>query len=161
MAILLGSIFRNSSPSANVTVSESSNTSSVGDLGYGSYTSAKPSIAQAYPSGKSPLSTIKDDFLMDIGAIPKDASYYSRLAERNQASQNAMNALIATNSNKDHASPASIPREPTAAELEAQRKAAALARRKEEGQTARKEYERKKGTLVLAQRKKYTAMLNV
>ena len=83
--ILMGSIFGGSSSSSKVTVSESKYTSSVGDQGYGSYTASKSATASSYPSTKNPLQKIKDDFLMDIGAKPKDADYYARLAGRNKS----------------------------------------------------------------------------
>lgn len=128
---------------------------------YAQYAGTRMAASGSYISNKSPLEKITDDFLMDIGSKQKDADYYARLAARNKSSKDAMNALIATNSNKDYASPADVPREPTAEELYAAQKAAELQQRKTEGQASRKEYEQKKGALVLAQRKKYTTMLNV
>jgi len=144
--ILLGKILGGSKPQ---TQQEKTNQA------YAQYAGTRMASTGTYQSTKSPLQKMQDDFLMDIGSKPKDADYYARLDERTRRSKEAV--ASANRGSGGSAAPAG----PTPEELEAQRKAAALAKRKEEGQKVRKEYEKKKGTLVLAQRKKYTAMLNV
>lgn len=125
---------------------------------YGAMAS-KDSPSGTYKSYKSPLQQTKDDIQMDLGLKPKDADYYARLAERSKKSQDAMEKMMASNDNDD--SSPSKPRGPTAAELEAQRKAAALAKRKAEGQKVRKKFEKEKGERRIALRKRYMKLLKL
>lgn len=53
----------------------------------------KPAAKPPGASDKSGVQKIKDDFLMDTGLKQKDADYYSRLPERQAASQAALEKL--------------------------------------------------------------------
>lgn len=146
MSILLGSIFGGSKPQ---TQQEKTNQA------YAQYAGTRMASTGTYQSPKSPLQKMQDDFLMDIGSKPKDADYYARLSDRQRRSQEAV--ASASRGSGDR----SEPQGPTPEEIAAAKKAEEQRKRAEAGQAARKEYEQKKGALVLAQRKKYTAMLNL
>ena len=79
-------------------------------------------------------------------------------AKRSKKSQEAVEKMMKSSS-KDSAP--SKPKGPTAAELEAQRKAAALAKRKAEGQKVRKKFEKEKGERRIALRKRYMKLLKL
>jgi len=149
--MLLGAIFKSvtkpkSKPTS--TASFSSTKSAVGSSGYVSL----DAIASA------PKNSTMDDIKMDLGIMPKNAAYYRDLPKRSKKSQEAMEKMMASN---DKDSSPSKPRGPTAEELEAQRKAAALAKRKAEGQKARKKFEKKKGERRIALRKRYMKLLKL
>lgn len=127
----------------------SSTKSAVGSSGYVSL----DAIASA------PKNSMMDDIKMDLGIKPKNAAYYRDLEKRSKKSQDAVKKMMASNNNDD--SSPSRPRGPTAAELEAQRKAAALAKRKAEGQKARKKFEKEKGERRIALRKRYMKLLKL
>ena len=146
MSILLGAIFGGSKPQ---TQQEKTNQA------YAQYAGTRMASTGTYQSTKSPLQKMQDDFLMDIGSKPKDADYYARLSDRQRRSQEAVASASRGSGGR------SEPQGPTPEEIAAAKKAEELRKRKEAGQAARKEYEQKKGALVLAQRKKYTAMLNL
>ena len=122
---------------------------------YSQYAGTRMAASGNYISNKSPLEKITDDFLMDIGSKPKDADYYARLSDRQRRTQEAVASASRGSGGR------SEPQGPTPEEIAEAKKAEALRKRAEAGQAARKEYEQKKGALVLAQRKKYTAMLNL
>lgn len=147
MSILLGKIFGGSKPQ---TQQEKTNQA------YAQYAGTRMASTGTYQSTKSPLQKMQDDFLMDIGSKPKDADYYARLSDRQRRSQEAV-------ASASRGSGDSKPQDtgPTPEEIAAAKKAEEQRKRAEAGQAARKEYEQKKGALVLAQRKKYTAMLNL
>lgn len=122
---------------------------------YSQYAGTRMAASGNYISNKSPLEKITDDFLMDIGSKPKDADYYARLSDRQRRTQEAVASASRGSGGR------SEPQGPTPEEIAEAKKAEALRKRAEAGQAARKEYEQKKGALVLAQRKKYTTMLNL
>ena len=126
----------------------SSTKSAVGSSGYVSL----DAIASA------PKNSMMDDIKMDLGIKPKNAAYYRDLPKRSKKSQEAVEKMMKSSS-KDSAP--SKPKGPTAAELEAQRKAAALAKRKAEGQKVRKKFEKEKGERRIALRKRYMKLLKV
>jgi hypothetical protein len=117
---------------------------------YGAMAS-KDSPSGTYKSYKSPFQQTKDDIQMDLGLKPKDADYYARLAERKKKSQDAMKKMMASTSKS---SAPSKPKGPSAAEI-------ALAKRKAEGQAARKKFEKEKGERRIALRKRYMKLLKL
>jgi hypothetical protein len=144
--MLLGAIFKSITtpkPKPTSTAKFSSTKSAVGPSGYVSL----DAIASA------PKNSMMDDIKMDLGIKPKNAAYYRDLPKRRKRSQEA--AKISSGGGS------STPKGPTAAELRAQRKAAALAERKRLGQVARKKFEKEKGERVAALRKKIATLLNV
>lgn len=145
--MIIGAILSSLSPAKPQTQQERTNQA------YSQYAGTRMAASGSYISNKSPLEKMTDDFLMDIGSKPKDADYYARLSDRQRRSQEAAASAGGGGGGYNAG--------PTPEEIEAARRAAALKKRKEEGQASRKEYEQKKGTLVLAQRKKYTTMLNL
>lgn len=121
------------------------------DLGYGSYTKAKSSMGASYPSSKSPLQKMTDDFLMDIGSKKKDADYYSRLGDRKRRTQEA----VASRGGGDRSPQGPTPEQQYEAKV-AREKAAERA----EGQKKRKAFEKNVGEKVAA-RKKMLKLLNI
>ena len=126
---------------------------------YGSMAS-RDSSSGTYKSYKTPFQQTKDDILMDLGQKPKDPDYYARLPERKKRSRSGHQKLDYGNDDSPSRA-APRPRQPTAAELKAQRKAAELAERKRLGQVARKKFEKEKGERVAALRKKIATLLNL
>jgi len=61
----------------------------------------KPAAKPPGAPDKSPIEKIKDDFLMDTGLKQKDADYYSRLPERQAASQAALQAMSERRADKN------------------------------------------------------------
>lgn len=101
-------------------------------------------------------SGIISDVMMGTGLKEKDYKYEARTARTKRLRQSAGRTDYG---NDDNSTP--TPRQPTEAELRAQRKAAALAERKRLGQVARKKFEKEKGERVTALRKKVATLLNV
>jgi hypothetical protein len=115
-------------------------------------TSSAAGVAEA-----SRKPNIITDVKMGLGLIPEDSSYRAR-TERTKL-RNKMSANKTDYGNYD--SPvraAPKPRQPTAAELKAQRKAAKLAERKRLGQIARKKFEKEGGERTA---KKRALLLNI
>lgn len=100
-------------------------------------------------------SGIINDAMMGLGLKEKDYKYEARTARNIRLSKEKGG----NDYGNDNDSP--TPRGPTAAELEAQRKAAALAKRKAEGQKIRKKFEKEKGERRIALRKRYMKLLKV
>lgn len=115
-------------------------------------TSSAAGVAEA-----SRKPNIITDVQMGLGLIPEDSSYRAR-TERTKL-RNKMASNKPDYGNDDSSPPR--PRQPTEAELRAQRKAAALAERRRLGQVARKKFEKEKGERVAALRKKIATLLNV
>lgn len=115
-------------------------------------TSSAAGVAEA-----SRKPNIITDVKMGLGLIPEDSSYRAR-TERTKL-RNKMASNKPDYGNDDSSPPR--PRQPTEAELRAQRKAAALAERKRLGQIARKKFEKEKGERVAALKKKIATLLNV
>jgi hypothetical protein len=90
------------------------------------------------------------DIQMGIGMVPKDQYYYSRTAATKARSAQISRTEYGNDDGRPAPTPA--PRQPTAAELRAQRKAAELAERKRLGQIARKKFEKEKGERVAKKR---------
>ena len=145
--MIIGAILSSLSPAKPQTQQERTNQA------YSQYAGTRMAASGSYISNKSPLEKMTDDFLMDIGSKPKDADYYARLSDRQRRSQEAAASAGGGGGGYNAG--------PTPEEIAAAKKAEEQRKRAEAGQAARKEYEQKKGALVLAQRKKYTAMLNL
>ncbi len=64
-------------------------------------TDPRPAAKPPGAPDKSPIEKIKDDFLMDTGLKQKDADYYSRLPERQAASQAALQAMSERRADKN------------------------------------------------------------
>ena len=138
----------------------SNNNSSNSNSGYAD-TSSIAGIQQA--SGGS-FNSIGTTISMDLGLQPKNQAYYGAMPGRRAMAAKHAAAMGPSNKSDDGpglSSAASRARKLTAAELRAQRKAAELAKRRTEGQAARKEFEKKKGERTLALRKRYMMLLNV
>lgn len=101
------------------------------------------------------LSTVKDDFLMDIGAKEKTSSYYARLDDRARRSRES-----GPSNDDDGGGGRSAPRKTARQEYEEMR-AAALAKMRIEGQERRKKFEKEKGERVAALKKKRAKLLNI
>lgn len=112
---------------------------------------------------KSPNSSVGSTVLMDIGLKPKTSSYYAEMSGRKAFHAKTMASMGPSNKSDDGPglSSAASRKQPTAAELAAQRKAEALEKRRVEGAASRKEFEKKKGERVLALRKRYLTLLNL
>jgi len=149
--MILGAIFKSVTKSPEQKKKETYTKSFYGSM------ASRDSPSGTYKSYKTPFQQTKDDILMDLGQKPKDPDYYARLPERKKRSSSGHQKLDYGN---DDSSPPR-PRQPTEAELRAQRKAAALAERKRLGQVARKKFEKEKGERVAALRKKIATLLNV
>ena len=89
--------------------------------------------------------------MMDFGGKPKNEVYYRDLAERRRRSQEAV-AQMMRSASKDKSTPK--PKGPSKAEIE-------LAKRKSEGQAARKKFEKEKGEKRIALRKRYMKLLKL
>lgn len=100
------------------------------------------------------LSTVKDDFLMDIGAKEKTSSYYARLDDRSARSRESGPSGDGGGGSR------SAPRKTARQEYEEMR-AAALAKMRIEGQERRKKFEKEKGERVAALKKKRAKLLNI
>lgn len=151
--MLLGGIFSSITkpkPKPTSTANFSSTSSAIGSSGYVSL----DAIASA------PTNSVIDDVQMDLGLKPKNAAYYRDLEKRSDRSTAMVEQMMASNDN-DSSPSTSKPKGPTAAELEAQRKAKALAKRKAEGQKARKKFEKEKGERRIALRKRYMKLLKL
>ena len=108
--------------------------------------------AGIYQSPRSrSLSTVRTDFLMDIGKMPRTSEYFARLPERRKKSKEMSDQMMKSMS-KNKAP--SKPKGPSAAEI-------ALAKRKAEGQAARKKFEKEKGERRIALRKRYMKLLKL
>lgn len=101
------------------------------------------------------LSTVKDDFLMDIGAKEKTSSYYARLDDRSARSRES-----GPSGDGGGGGSRSAPRKTARQEYEEMR-AAALAKMRIEGQERRKKFEKEKGERVAALKKKRAKLLNI
>ena len=106
------------------------------------------SLAGVQEASRPP--NIFTDLQMGLGLIPEDSSYRSR-TERNILRQRM--AARSRNDNDD-SPPPSKPKGPSAAEI-------ALAKRKAEGQAARKKFEKEKGEKRIALRKRYLKLLKL
>ena len=126
---------------------------------YAQYAGTRMASPGNYTSSRGPIGTAVSDVAMGLGYQTKDASYYAR-TERTKARRAVSNRTEYGNDDSP-ARAAPKPRQPTAAELKAQRKAAELAERKRLGQIARKKFEKEKGERVAALRKKIATLLNV
>lgn len=104
-------------------------------------------------SNSGSLSTVKDDFLMDIGAKEKTSSYYARLDDRAARSRES-------GPSGDGGGYRSAPGKTARQEYEEMR-AAALAKMRIEGQKRRKKFEKEKGERVAALKKKRAKLLNI
>ena len=108
--------------------------------------------AGIYQSPRSrSLSTVRTDFLMDTGQMPRTSEYFARLPERRRRSQESVERM---NRSMSRDSAPSKPKGPSEAEI-------ALAKRKAEGQKARKKFEKEKGERRIALRKRYMKLLKL
>lgn len=115
-------------------------------------TSSAAGVAEA-----SRKPNIITDVKMGLGLIPEDSSYRAR-TERTKL-RNKMASSKSDYGNDDSPSrAASRPRQPTAAELRAQRESEKLAERKRLGQIARKKFEKEGGKRAA---KKRALLLNI
>lgn len=142
MAILFSALKKAAGPVRTVSAS-ASETNSKGKTysGRGGYT-GKPGFIS--------------DIQMGLGMVPKDQYYYARTAATKARRAVSNRTEYGNDDSASRAAPR--PRQPTAAELKAQRKAAELAERKRLGQIARKKFEKEKGERVA---KKRATLLNI
>ncbi|MGB1426234.1 MAG: hypothetical protein ACPG6T_07080 [Paracoccaceae bacterium] len=104
------------------------------------------SLAGVTEASRQP--NILTDIQMGLGIIPEDSSYRAR-TERTKL----RNKMMEQNQSRDRDRP-SKPKGPSKKELE-------LKKRREEGQAARKKFEKEKGERVSALRKRYMTLLNL
>lgn len=149
--MLLGKIYKSVVSSIKSNAASKAAQAKVGDLGYGKYEGSKITTGSAYPSSKTTFQKTKDTVLMDLGVIPKDAYYYSTAPANKKKSQEMLEQMMKSAS-KDSAP--SKPKGPSKAEI-------ALAKRKAEGQAARKKFEKEKGEKRIALRKRYLKLLKL
>jgi hypothetical protein len=141
--MILGAIFKSITKPRKQTEKES----------YAQYYGTRLAATGTYKSPKGPLEQIKSDIKGDFFGGERDVDYYARKSERSAKSQAMLEQSMAAAA-KDRRRKGRQVKGPTEEEL-------ALQKRKDEGQKARKKFEKEKGERVAALRKRYKTLLNV